>query len=42
MAVILFKLGEVDKAVEQWQKAKKAGGASKKLDTKIQNRKLKE
>ena len=38
----LFKLGEVDKAVEQWQKAKKAGGASENLDKKIQNRKLAE
>ena len=39
---VLFKLGEVDKAVEQWQKAKKAGGASKNLDKKIQNRKVME
>ncbi|MGB1205067.1 MAG: tetratricopeptide repeat protein [Chitinophagales bacterium] len=37
---VLFKLGKVNEAVEQWEKAKKAGGASENLDKKIQNRQV--
>lgn len=37
---ILFKLGEVDLAVQQWQKAKQKDGGNASLDKKIQNRKL--
>ncbi len=37
---ILFKLGEVDEAVEQWQKAKQTGGDNIALDKKINDRKL--
>jgi tetratricopeptide (TPR) repeat protein len=36
---ILFRLGEVDKAVTQWQKAKQAGSGSKVLEKKINERK---
>lgn len=36
---ILFKLGEEDKAVEQWRKAKSMGG-DENLDRKIANRKI--
>ena len=36
---ILFKLGEEDKAVEQWRKAKSLGG-DESLDKKIANRKI--
>lgn len=37
---ILFKLGEVDKAVEQWQKAKGMNPNSELIDKKITDRKL--
>ena len=37
---VLFKLGEVEKALEQWQKAKKIGGTSDLIDKKIQNKSL--
>ncbi len=37
---ILFQLGEVDEAVQQWQKAKQTGGDKIALDKKINNRKL--
>jgi len=37
---VLFKLGEADKAVLEWIKAKKAGGASKLIDKKIADKKL--
>ncbi|MFZ5971066.1 MAG: tetratricopeptide repeat protein [Bacteroidota bacterium] len=37
---ILFKLGEVDEAVVQWQKAKQMDGDNVALDKKIANRKL--
>jgi len=37
---ILFKLGEVDQAVKQWQKAKQSGGNNIALDKKINNRNL--
>ncbi|MFV0554570.1 MAG: tetratricopeptide repeat protein [Mangrovibacterium sp.] len=36
---ILFKLGVVDKAMENWKKAKEAGDASELLDKKIEQRK---
>lgn len=35
---ILFKRGEVDEAVEFWEKAKKAGSTSKTLDKKIKDK----
>lgn len=37
---VLFKLGEKEKALEQWQKAKKNGGASAYIDRKIMEKKL--
>ncbi len=37
---VLFKLGEVEKALEQWQKAKQLGGSSPLIDKKIKNRNL--
>ena len=37
---ILFKLGEVDKAVMQWQKAKGMDESSELIDKKIADRKL--
>lgn len=37
---VLFKLGESDKALEQWSKAKKVGGASVLIDKKIANKSL--
>lgn len=38
-ADILFKLGNVEKAVEYWKKAKEAGEASEHIDKKINERK---
>jgi tetratricopeptide (TPR) repeat protein len=37
---ILFQLGQVDQAVEQWQKAKSNGSSSSNLNKKITDRKL--
>lgn len=37
---ILYQLGETDKALEQWQKAKAKGDTSDILDAKIKNKKL--
>lgn len=37
---VLFQLGEKERAVEQWQKAKKQGGTSVQIDKKISERKL--
>lgn len=37
---ILFKLGDIDLAIKQWQKAKQTGGDNIALDKKINNRKL--
>jgi tetratricopeptide (TPR) repeat protein len=37
---IQFKLGNIDKAVEQWQKAKANGGTSTNLDKKIRDKML--
>lgn len=37
---ILFKLGEVDNAVKQWQKARETGADQTRLDKKINNRRL--
>jgi predicted negative regulator of RcsB-dependent stress response len=37
---VLFKLGETEEAIEQWQKAQKQGGTSPNLDKKISNKKL--
>ena len=37
---ILFKLNDSNKAVEYWQKAKTAGGATELIDKKIADRKL--
>ena len=37
---ILFQLGQIDKAVESWQKAKSNGSTSEKLDKKIKDRML--
>jgi tetratricopeptide (TPR) repeat protein len=37
---VLFQLGEKERAVEQWQKAKKQGGASAQIDKKIAEKKL--
>lgn len=37
---ILFKLGEVDNAVKQWQKARETGADHTRLDKKINNRRL--
>jgi tetratricopeptide (TPR) repeat protein len=37
---VLFQLGEKERAVEQWQKAKKQGGTSAQIDQKIAERKL--
>lgn len=39
---ILFKLGKVEEAVDQWKKAKEAGEGSDKLDQKIKARKIDE
>ncbi len=35
----LFKTGETEKAVEQWQKAKKLGGTTENIDKKIEEKK---
>jgi Tfp pilus assembly protein PilF len=37
---VLFQLGQIDKAVEQWQNAKSNGATSVNLDKKIGDRKL--
>lgn len=37
---ILFQLGEVDQAVEQWQKAKSMGGDNAAINKKIANRRI--
>ncbi|MET4105533.1 tetratricopeptide repeat protein [Hymenobacter sp. UYP22] len=37
---VLFRLGEVDKALAEWQRAKKLGGASSLIDRKIKDKKL--
>ena len=37
---ILFKLGDIDSAVKQWQKAKGMDESSELIDKKIANRKL--
>ena len=37
---VLFQLGEKDKALEQWQKAKQLGSASDLIDKKIKDKKL--
>lgn len=37
---ILFKLGDTDAAVKQWQKAKSVGGDNEAIDKKIANRRL--
>ena len=37
---ILFQLGQIDKAVEQWQKAKSNGSSSGNIDKKIRDRML--
>lgn len=38
---VLFKLGEQEKALEQWQKAKKLGGTSADINKKIEQKNLK-
>lgn len=38
---VLFRIGEPDKAVDQWKKAKEKGGGSPKLNKKIKTRKMK-
>jgi tetratricopeptide (TPR) repeat protein len=37
---VLFQLGEADKALQEWQRAKKLGGASPFIDRKIKDKKL--
>ena len=37
---VLYQLGNVDLAIEQWKKARSYGGASPNLDKKIADRKL--
>ncbi len=37
---VIFQLGDVEHALEQWQKAKLKGGTSKNLDKKISNKQL--
>lgn len=37
---ILYKLGDTDKAVQNWKKAKKLGGASEFIDRKIKDEKI--
>jgi tetratricopeptide (TPR) repeat protein len=37
---VLYQLGEKDKAVAEWQRAKKSGGGSEFLDRKLKDRKL--
>jgi Tfp pilus assembly protein PilF len=37
---VMYKLNDVDKAVDCWKKAKEKGTDSKKIDKKIQDRKL--
>ncbi|GAB3233356.1 tetratricopeptide repeat protein [Hymenobacter seoulensis] len=37
---VLFQLGEQDKALAEWQRAKKTGGASPLIDRKIKDKKL--
>lgn len=37
---VLFKLGDKEKALQQWQKAEAAGGASKQIKKKIADKKL--
>ncbi len=37
---VLFQLGEVEAAIEQWKKAKQLGGASELIDQKIADRKI--
>jgi tetratricopeptide (TPR) repeat protein len=37
---ILFKLGQSDKAVEQWEKSLQNGGEKSLLEIKIKNRKI--
>jgi len=37
---VLFKLGRTEEAIEQWGKAKKAGGSSEQIDRKIAEKKL--
>jgi tetratricopeptide (TPR) repeat protein len=37
---ILFQLGEKDKALDEWKKARKLGQTSEKIDKKIQDKKL--
>ena len=37
---VLYQLGDVAKAVEQWKKAKTIGGTSHNLDQKISQQKL--
>ncbi|WP_426493316.1 tetratricopeptide repeat protein [Hymenobacter sp. 102] len=37
---ILFQLGEADKALQEWQRAKKLGGASLLIDRKIKDKRL--
>ncbi|MCA8831868.1 tetratricopeptide repeat protein [Hymenobacter pini] len=37
---VLFQLGEADKALQEWQRAKKLGGASSLIDRKIKDKKL--
>jgi tetratricopeptide (TPR) repeat protein len=39
---VLFQLGEKDKAVEQWKRAKSTGGSSTSIDQKIADQKLAE
>jgi hypothetical protein len=37
---VLFQLGQTDKAVEEWKKAKSLGKASEFIDKKIADKKL--
>ena len=37
---VLFQLGDVDKAIIQWEKARDLGEASENIDKKIADRKL--
>ncbi len=37
---VLFKLGRIEEATEQWNKAKKAGGSSEQIDRKITEKKI--
>jgi Tfp pilus assembly protein PilF len=37
---ILYKLGQTDKAIEQWEKALQKGGDKTALESKIKNRKI--